>query len=361
MISVSMVSMDWIRRNWPDLLIGLALLLVIGGIIATLLNGGNFLPFGRGTTEPASVTSGANTGTTSTPAVSPESTSTGMTNTNGTTNTESGVAPVDLNQPTSTESVSVDGQQSTIVAVAPSLAAPSLEGATTDATQATDAAAETVAATAENATEAVAGTTTEAAPVAASTTPSAPYRISVGAFGSAENAERKAQSFRDAGYPVFVGSQGDLSLVLIGPYDSQAEAEQVKSQLQSSGLEANPIVYEFRPEGAAAETVSTPVSETQAPETAATPVTTEAATAPAATTATSALPTNSSGQYLQVGAYGSQEAAAPQRSLLEGLGFSVSSVEEGQFVKLLVGPYDDAALSDAQGRLSAQGIDSFVR
>ena len=48
-----MVSMDWIRRNWPDLLIGLALLLVIGGIIATLLNGGNFLPFGRGALQEA--------------------------------------------------------------------------------------------------------------------------------------------------------------------------------------------------------------------------------------------------------------------------------------------------------------------
>ncbi|MBW6456410.1 MAG: hypothetical protein K0A98_11055, partial [Trueperaceae bacterium] len=36
--------MDWLRRNWPDLAIGLALVAVIGGIIATLITGGTFFP-----------------------------------------------------------------------------------------------------------------------------------------------------------------------------------------------------------------------------------------------------------------------------------------------------------------------------
>ena len=39
--------MDWIRRNWPDLIIGFALLAVIAGIIATLLSGGSFFSFGN--------------------------------------------------------------------------------------------------------------------------------------------------------------------------------------------------------------------------------------------------------------------------------------------------------------------------
>ncbi len=352
-ISVSMVSMDWIRRNWPDLLIGLALLLVIGGIIATLLNGGNFLPFGRGN-QPATVTSGANTGTSTTPVSSETPTELG---------TDTSVAPVDLNE---TEPVSVEGETGTIVAVPPSLGETTTDAATT----AIDEAADVVTTAVDPATETVTDAATETAAAvteaavteqtpAASETPTAPYRISVGAFGSAENAERKAQSFRDAGYPVFVGRQGDLSLVLVGPYNSQAEAEQVKAQLQSSGLEANPIVYEFRPEGSEA---AAPTSSETAPTATETPVAAEeTATTETTETATTALPTTGSGQYLQVGAYGSQEAAAPQRSLLEGLGFTVSSVEEGQFVKLLVGPYDGAALSDAQARLSAQGIDSFVR
>ncbi|HZW28410.1 MAG TPA: hypothetical protein VFF08_08125 [Trueperaceae bacterium] len=36
--------MDWLRRNWPDLLIGVALIAVIAGIIATLISGGSFFP-----------------------------------------------------------------------------------------------------------------------------------------------------------------------------------------------------------------------------------------------------------------------------------------------------------------------------
>ena len=49
--------MDWIRRNWPDLLIGLALILVISGIIITLLNGGTFNPFGQSGAGTASLPS----------------------------------------------------------------------------------------------------------------------------------------------------------------------------------------------------------------------------------------------------------------------------------------------------------------
>ena len=43
--------MDWLRRNWPDLLIGVALIAVIAGIIATLISGGSFFPSGNRTVE----------------------------------------------------------------------------------------------------------------------------------------------------------------------------------------------------------------------------------------------------------------------------------------------------------------------
>jgi cell division protein FtsN len=339
--------MDWMRRNWPDLLIGLALLLVIGGIIATLLNGGNFLPFGRNP-QPAPATSNPAT-TTPQENVSPTDPATATTATTG----DTGIAPVDLNQPATGDSVSIDGQDNTIVAVP-----PSTDGAADPATAAIDNAVEAVATPVEDAAAPSSDAATPAPQTAAGNSSTSPYRISVGAFGSSENAERKAQSFRDAGYPVFVGRQGDLSLVLLGPYATQAEAEQVKAELQSSGLEAEPIIYELQPEDAATAT-----TEAASSDTAAAPVATETTTpaAPAETTATTSLPTSDSGRYLQVGAYGSLEAAAPQRSVLEGLGFTVSSVEEGSYVKLLVGPYDDASLSDAQSRLAAQGIDNFVR
>jgi cell division septation protein DedD len=353
--------MDWIRRNWPDLLIGLALLLVIGGIIATLLNGGNILPFGRNTTnQPATVSTQTTPESTATTPVAPVEANGGSSATTDNSTTggaDAGIAAVDPNATTNdTVTMPADqGGDGTITPVSPT----AVDGETVSP----DAATAAVDAVAPDATDATAETATTDAATSAPTTdvlPSgsatAPYRISVGAFGSAENAERRAQAFRDAGYPVFTGSQGDLVLVLVGPYDSQAEAEGVKSQLQSSGLEANPIIYQFTPSDAAATTstaTETPATDTTQAE--------SSSTESEATAITSAPATSSSGRYLQVGAYNSLESAAPQRTTLEGLGFTVSAVEEDSFVKLLVGPYDDSSIATAQSQLSAQGIDSFVR
>jgi cell division septation protein DedD len=357
--------MDWIRRNWPDLLIGLALLLVIGGIIATLLNGGNILPFGRNTTnQPATVSTQTTPESTATTPVAPtevdggSSATTDTGSTTGTTTTDTGVAAVDPNAVTN-DTVTMPAEQGgdgTITPVSPTV----VEGDTSSP----DAATAAVDAVAPDATDVTTETATTDAATSAPTadvlpsgSATAPYRISVGAFGSAENAERRAQAFRDAGYPVFTGNQGDLVIVLLGPYNSQAEAEGVKAELQSSGLEADPIIYEFTPNDAANVSSSTDTSASDTSASTATP-TEEPSTA---TTTTSAPTTSSSGRYLQVGAYNSLESAAPQRTTLEGLGFSVSAVEEDSFVKLLVGPYDDASIANAQSQLSAQGIDSFVR
>ena len=47
--------MDWFRRNWPDVLIGIALILVIAGIVSTLITGGSPFPFGSGNRPAAPV------------------------------------------------------------------------------------------------------------------------------------------------------------------------------------------------------------------------------------------------------------------------------------------------------------------
>jgi cell division septation protein DedD len=336
--------MDWIRRNWPDLLIGLALLAVIGGIIATLLNGGNFLPTNRPTaTNTTTTVSGGNTTTIEPTTISPELPS-GTTTIAGEDGAETTgtITPVDINATT--------------------------EAVTDAATNAVEAAVDAV--TTEETAEPSTPTETETAEaVVTPTSDTTSYRISVGAFGSVANAERRAQTFRDAGYPVFVGKQGDLSLVLIGPFDSQAAAKQAVSQIQSSGLEANPIIYEFTPADAAAAADTT--SSATATESTSTETTSSVATEALTTETTSettvstgttiSLPTSNTGRYLQVGAYSNVEGAQPQLIKLQGLGFSVTYIEENAKIKLLVGPYEGATLETAKAQLSAQGIDHFVR
>lgn len=171
--------------------------------------------------------------------------------------------------------------------------------------------------------------------------------MSVGAFGSMENAARLAEQFRAAGYPVLMGSQGNLNIVLVGPYATEAEARGVADRIRSGDFGVpDPTVYLFEPEEASDAAQAAP---------AATPA------APAVSSATPAATPTVGGRYLQVGAYGSRESSLPQRERLEGLGFAVTERVENDLVKLLVGPFDDAALSDAQARLEAAGIESFAR
>jgi cell division protein FtsN len=353
--------MDWIRRNWPDLLIGLALLAVIGGIIATLLNGGNLLPSGRNvtTTTPSSstLTSGGNDSAiqpiTDNTAISPDlpSGAAEMPGEAAGTTTSGTITPVDPASTPPQQAVTPEG-----IIDAPS-----------------ETPGDTSASTSES--------TAPSEPLQASDSATAPYRISVGAFGSTENAERRAEAFRSAGYPVFVGKQGDLSLVLIGPYDSQAAAQQAAAQIQSSGLEADPIIYEFEPtdatvagdtaagDTAAGDTAASGTTDQTSSSTEATPdepattpsEATPAATEPTESTTAVSLPTSNTGRYLQVGAYGSVESAQPQLVKLQGLGFSVTYIDESDKIKLLVGPYEGTTLETAKAQLTAQGIDHFVR
>ena len=198
---------------------------------------------------------------------------------------------------------------------------------------------------------------------------------------------------RAANYPVFTARQGDLTIVLVGPYDDSAQAEQVARQIESDGLAPGTEVYEFDPsvEDDAAVVSEARVAETQIQAEVVAPAETvseaeaivdEGAQDSAAqeiaqedtvssTNETLAVgggpaninvpPTAETGSYLQVGAYGSVESSNPQRSALENLGFTVLYVEEQGLVKLLVGPYDGQNVNTAKSQLGSQGIASFIR
>lgn len=332
--------MDWIRRNWPDLLIGIALLAVIGGIIATLLNGGSFFNF---TQSPPAVT------TPTTPST-PQQPQTAT--------------------PTETTPPDTEGQATEVMPQAPGATTPTDTGTTIpvipslddedeEADQpSTTPAAEPDAITPVQPTGATGATGTPQTTPQPSPTPQAtaaptdPFRISVGSFGVPENAERRAAEFRNAGFPVFIAPQGDLSLVLVGPYTTRTEAEQARNSIVSAGLESDPWIIEF--------TDDTTVQQTTAQTSTPAPTTTEATEATPNPAATTPAPTTG-GSLIQVGAYGSSQSAQPQRQRLEALGFSVSELQEGSLVRLVIGPFAAADLAEVRARLTAQGIDHFVR
>jgi DedD protein len=104
------------------------------------------------------------------------------------------------------------------------------------------------------------------------------------------------------------------------------------------------------PSPAPAAPAATPAAPAAAPAAPATPA------APAA-----AITTSPTGRSLQVGAFADAGSAAPLRERLASLGLVAFEIREDGLIKLLVGPFDDASLTDVRRQLSAQGIESFPR
>lgn len=351
--------MDWIRRNWPDLLIGFALLAVISGIVATLMTGGSFFPLGQG-----SQTASQSASAPQQPVAPPSQGPTGPAEQPG-----GDVAELPLLGPTEDpvepadqDSLSDDGPVDpfadlpaepqdlpAVVPLRPGEEAPAASPVQQPAQEAAPAAGEP-ADTAP--AEAVAPpAATPQLPVASGEAPSAevPYTVGVGAFRSADNANRQADVFRQAGYPVVVAQQDELTVILLGPYATQTEAERVRTSVASGGFDVAPIVYTYQGEDA----------PDQAP--AAQPAAPAAPQQPAAEPPAAAATATEASRYLQVGAYSSTENASAQRSVLEGLGYDVLQQQDGQLIRVLVGPYPEQELAAAQNRLAAQGIDSVPR
>jgi cell division septation protein DedD len=380
--------MDWLRRNWPDVAIGVALLAVIAGIIATLLTGGSFFPVASSPSNPAIAT--PRTGVT--PSLP------------GATSTLPGTAgsPVTALPPGGAQAEAPTGEAAGVIAVtvtppsaegaapivtpvspAPAATAPAATTPATASPASTQPAAPQAAAASPAATPAATATVAVAPPSPAvmptvSTNPEAPYRVAVGAFGSVENAQRQAETFRAAGYPVFTGQQGALTIVLVGPYESEAAAEQVAARIRAGTFGIDPVIYRFRPDAptAAASTPSPAVPAPAAtapaaaspvvpagpaPAAAPTPAPAPVAAAPAPAAASTPVPVTATGRLLQVGAFGSAESAAPLRQRLASLGYVASERAEDGLIKLLVGPFDDSSLQRARSHLAGQGIESFPR
>lgn len=358
--------MDWLRRNWPDLLIGIALIAVIAGIVATLLTGGSFFPINPG-----------QTGTPiSTPNVQPVAPDVGRAPDGGVVTPGTPANGASGGDGAGTPSAGARTEQPTgnVGAIAilppagetPAPSTPEAEagnGASPAAGSSRPASDAGPAPAASNAAGSAASGGAQSAGAAA---PTAPYRVSVGAFSSEANAQRQADVFREAGFPVFLGRQGDLVLTLVGPYDTEQEAQQAVSRIRSGDFGIEPVIYRFQPdEGAPAADGPTAPSASQSGAADSADAEADAAPAEAAPEADAApAPTPSeaaSGAFLQVGAYANRESAQPQIDRLQALGFETVERLESGLVKLLVGPFDADELPDARSRLQAEGIEHFVR
>lgn len=373
--------MDWFRRNWPDLLIGIALVAVIAGIIATLITGGSFFPVGQSTrtsTPPAqssTTQSSAQPVTPASPSKTPSKATTqaaagsGKSPAGPSSNGAKGAASSQSTSSTSTASSSSSSSggvsvlppggnsSSSTAAASSSNSAPASAGAAGSSSSSAAAPAPASSPSTASAAPSTAAPSTASA-VASGPGAAAPYRISVGAFTHPTYAQRQEGVFKKAGYPVFLAKQGDLTIVLVGPYRSQSEADSVASKIKSGGFGVDPVVYLFKgthdsappPAPASASAASSNGTSSAS-----------ASTASSSSTSTPSSATSGQQRYLQVGAYDSAALAKPQRDRMAKMGYTVTERTEGGLVKVLIGPFAAAKLQQVQSQLKAAGIDSFPR
>jgi cell division protein FtsN len=328
--------MDWLRRNWPDLLIGVALVAVIAGIIVTLLGGGSVFDFAR----------------TRTPAPEP-----------ALLQPREPVAPAadeELDEPVSPlvglrEEREEEDEELTeaVVPVSPS-DAEEVELVTAEEAVAEEPPVSPLEPEAvlepEEATVETAATVTETIAMAADAN-GEPWRVGVGTFRVLSNAEAEAARFRAEGHPTFISQQGDLHVVLVGPFAEEAEARDVAERFRDDGREA--IIYlASTPAAAAAQEAAAPAEQAQEP--AETPAETES---PEETLVATAPATPG---YLQVGAYSNETLAEPQRQLMESFGYDVTvRTTDTGLVRLLIGPFSADELAAARSALDAQDIEHY--
>lgn len=348
-------------RRWPDLLIGLLVLLLLGGFGTLLLRGNpqTTPATGTPTTETASEASipGA-PGTTETGGIT-TAPITAAPNTD-TPSTDTPAAPI--GEPAPQDSAVTDAP---IIEAAP-IGTPETT-ADPAASASTDEASTDAASTGEVSTDA-----DETDPDAADQTPAtaggpAPrpegavatsetrvplrsdYRITLGTFSSAAAAQTAAAPVQGIGYTVYPIDLGAQVVAQIGPFADEQSARQALADVQRAYPGA--VLYPPRNQPAAA----TPTTATPAPTS--TPQATSTAPAPAA----SAPAAPSGPTYLQVGAFDRVESAQNLVQQLRDLGYNPTvNAPEGRKVTVLVGPYENPdALTRTETRLATNGLDSF--
>jgi cell division septation protein DedD len=433
-----MNPMGWWRRNWVDTLMITLILLVVGGFVSLLLRGTpnlnatNNTPVNQNvtTSSPSAVSSKAPVPT-SKPSSSKPSDNSSPTESGKTTPTEmtrvepSSVTASTSSKPaTSTSSTdeSAMGSESQAVSAnslnaqskadSPQLdsSEPAQATGSREPAQATGNATVTLSKAAAKPAPPRVSTIVEtpvapkpvirapaprpaviaSKPVAkpqviSKTVPSSPsrsvylrsYRVAVGSFSAPSRAESLASSLRNEGLPARAIRSGANTVVIVGPYKTESEAQAAFDQVRTSHNDA----ILFKPNGAkvranagsqaAAPSETTP-TETVPEATSSIPaqssdeVSASSAQTPQATPETAQVSLTQAkpaplGRYLQVGAFKDIASAGPVLAKLAKYGYR-GTLDQGSdgLTRVLVGPYDSKTFERAKRNLRTRGFKVFA-
>ncbi|MFN8508992.1 MAG: SPOR domain-containing protein [Deinococcaceae bacterium] len=321
--------MSWMRRNWPDVLIVVFILVLVAGFGIVLTQGTLVFEVGRVKRQPETVAE------TPKPTVRPQ------------------VEPSIPKVPTSPEQSETKPTETESVPEIPSVPLDKPTPKTSPVpTEKAESTSESVSKPNRETSEITRAPKQpeEAAPVTAPSTrvtvarvgiPSkSDYRISAGLYSSESAAQDVADKIETLGYPTYVlPSQNDTWVVLTGPFANRRDADLASGEI--GRIHENLFVY-APSRSKDAVTPAEPGTPTQVTET--------------------QVPTPSTGSVsLQVGAYRNEASAEVFADQLRQEGYAVSlQTTSNGLIRVLVGPVLESNTAEMQSKLQMQGHDSFV-
>jgi SPOR domain len=369
--------MNVVKRRWPDLLIGLLVLLLLVGFAALLL--GKNVP-GTVSSTPADQP-GASTSSTTTPP--PTSSTTPNSSATPPPRTQATQTPTPRTQPSTVQTPdpqTPDPQASSIPTIP---AAPVTSGVQPSgqpsAVQPTAPPTDGQPVPVQPATPTAAGAAPRSGGAVATSEARTPtrndYRISLGKFGDRAALQATTAGVGSLGYTVYPISVVNGVVAQVGPFASREEAAQALADIQRALPGA--LLYPPRNAPSAPPTSATPNIATQSTAAQGTAtqntVNTSAVTPPDRTPAVAATPQPATPDpapqpapapngpvYLQVGAYNSTTAAQTAVSRVRDMGLEPSvNAPAGKLVTVVVGPFQGQALIAAEAKLQSGGLESF--
>ena len=369
--------MEFLRRNWVDLLMALLIAAVIAAVLFLLLSGGKLFKSASNTLTSAPVVTTPNTAikpdspeipaNTTKPAVKPVTSSTKPT-----------LKPTI--KPANTKPISVAEVPTIETNTKPKVALKPVTKPKTTTAKIPTAVKPTQKPTAPVSNIKPRATTTppNVKPTKPVTTPSTTspkgsylsnYRIVVGTYKTRPRAETFAAQVRRQGFPARAVLSQYLYLVIVGPYSSQNSAERAFARLKT----AYPGAVLYRPDGSRSGSTN---KKTTAPRkimegSSSKPATLNSTLAKqplkASMTATKNITqkteTNPKIQtaYLQVGAFKNAASASPLLINLRKAGYTARlRVSSNGVTRVVIGPLTGTPLELARNDLRARGLQPFT-
>jgi cell division protein FtsN len=357
--------MDWLKRNWVDVLMAGLILAVVGGLLTLLLRGGVFKPntntnTASGSTTPVT-TVPAPTSTpkpiqpSSQPSPKPVVTPKPVVAPKPVVTPKPVTTPKPSNKPRTTTPLGVpDIPEAPITTTKPSVSPKPTTITNTEVN--TNPIITTNAITTTNRPvinkPIQASQTKITKPIQ---TPSTPlktlgtytradflrnYRVAAGSYTNLERAKKAVMQLRARGLPAQTFPSGQTHVVVVGPYARQAAARAALSKVRQTFPDA--ILY--HPDGTKEVSARAATQKTITPQSGGTGQ-------PATLNAESA--------YLQVGAFKDSKSALALLAKLKNAGFAPLTKTISGLLRVLVGPLQNNQIENTRSELKNQGFEAF--